>query len=97
MINENTETMLVGALPVSLTLTLTPEGWVSENGAYKQTVTVTGMNDTKSVIVNPAENSASTYSASEVKCSGQSTNTLEFMAVSQPTEPIEVDVLHLGV
>ena len=97
MINENTETMLVGALPVSLTLTLTPEGWVSENGAYKQSVTVTGMNDTKSVIVNPTENSASTYSASEVKCSGQSTNTLEFMAVSQPTEAIEVDVLHLGV
>lgn len=97
MINENTETMLVGALPVSLTLTLTPEGWVSESGVYKQSVTVTGMNDTKSVIVNPTENSASTYSASEVKCSGQSTNTLEFMAVSQPTEAIEVDVLHLGV
>lgn len=97
LINENTETMLVGALPVSLTLTLTPEGWVSESGIYKQSVTVTGMNETKSVLANPSENSASTYSASEVKCSGQSTNTLEFMAVSQPSEAIEVDVLHLGV
>ena len=96
-INENTEAMLVAALPVSLTLTLTAEGWVSESGVYKQTVTVTGMNDTKTVIVNPSGDSASNYSASEVKCSAQSTNALEFTAVSQPTEAINVDVLHLGV
>lgn len=97
LINENTETMLVGALPVSLTLTLTAEGWVSESGVYKQTVTVTGMNDTKTVIVNPTLTSASNYSASEVRCSAQSTNTLEFTAVSQPNYDIEVDVLHMGV
>lgn len=96
-INENTETMLVNALPVGLTLTLTPEGWVSESGVYKQTVTVAGMTGTKTVLVNPTLNSASTYSASEVRCSGQSTNTLEFTAVSQPTEAISVDVLHMGV
>lgn len=96
-INENTEAMLVSALPTALTLTLTPEGWVNESGVYKQTVTVTGMNATKSVLANPTLNSASTYSASEVTCSGQSTNTLEFTAVSQPTEAISVDVLHMGV
>lgn len=96
-INENTEAMLVAALPVSLTLTLTAEGWVSESGVYKQTVTVTGMNDTKTVIVNPTLTSASNYSASEVRCSAQSTNTLEFTAVSQPNYDIEVDVLHMGV
>lgn len=96
-INENTETMLVAALPVSVTLTLTVEGWVSESGVYKQTVTVTGMNDTKSVLVSPTATSASAYSASEVKCSGQSTNTLEFMAVSQPSEAISVDIIHMGV
>lgn len=97
LINENTEAMLVSALPVSLTLTLTAEGWVSESGVYKQSVTVTGMTDTKSVIANPTADSASTYSASEVKCSAQSTNALEFMAVSQPSEAITVNVLHLGV
>jgi len=97
LINENTETMLVNALPVSLTVTLIPEGWVNENGVYKQSVTVIGMNDTKSVIACPTATSASTYSASEVRCSSQSINTLEFTAVSQPTEAINVDVLHLGV
>jgi len=97
LINENTETMLVAALPTSLTLTLTAEGWVSESGVYKQTVTVTGMNDTKSVLASPTANSASTYSASEVRCSGQSANALEFMAVSQPSEAISVDIIHMGV
>lgn len=97
MINENTEAMLVGALPTSVRLTLTTGDWVAENGAYTQSVTVVGMNDTKTVIVSPAYTSSSTYSASEVRCSGQSTNTLEFTAVSQPEQDIEIDVLHLGV
>jgi len=97
LINANTEAMLVNALPTSLTVTLNTEDWVSESGVYKQNITVTGMTDTKSVIVNPTLTSASTYSASEVRCSGQSTNTLEFTAVSQPTEAINIDVLHLGV
>ena len=97
MINKETETKLVNALPVSLTVTLLPESWVAENGVYKQSVTVVGMNNTKSVIVSPTLNSSSTYSASEIRCSSQSTNVLEFMAVSQPTEAINIDVLHMGV
>ena len=96
LINANTETMLVNALPVSLTVTLTTGGWVADSGLYKQTVSVTGMNATKSVIVNPTLNSGSTYSASEVRCTAQSTNTLEFTAVSLPTEDISVDILHMG-
>lgn len=97
LINENTETMLVGALPVSVTLTLTADDWVSENGIYKQSVTVNGMNTTKSVIAKPTAASASSYSASEVNCSGQSANALEFTAVSKPTGAITIDVLHMGV
>lgn len=97
LINENTEAMLVSALPTSVTLTLTASGWVADGGAYKQSVTVNGMNSTKSVIANPSDASASAYSGSGVKCSGQSTNTLEFTAVTQPTEAINVDVLYLGV
>ena len=96
LINENTETMLVSALPVSLTVTLTTAGWVAESGVYKQTVNVTGMNATKSVIVNPTLTSGSTYSASEVRCTAQATNELEFTAVSLPTENISVDILHMG-
>ena len=97
LINENTETMLVNAIPVSLTVTLTTAGWVAENGLYKQTVTVNSMNATKSVVVSPNSETATVYSASEVRCTGQGANTLEFAAVTQPTEAIKVDVLHMGV
>ena len=97
VINANTEAMLVSALPTNLTVNLPVAGWVAENGLYKQSVTVTGMTETKSVFVNPASDSINTYPASEIKCTGQSTNTLEFTAVSKPTAAINVDVLHMGV
>ena len=97
-INENTEAMLVNALPTSVKVTLDADNWVStESGAYTQSAAVNNMTDTKSVIVNPTLNSASNYSASEVRCSGQSANALEFTAVSKPAYDIEVDILHMGV
>lgn len=96
-INENTEAMLVSALPTSVTLTLTAAGWESENGIYKQSVEVVNMTDTKSVLVYPSSATATAYSASEITCSAQSTNTLEFTAVTAPTTDIMVDVLHMGV
>lgn len=97
LINENTETMLVNAMPVSLTVTLTTAGWVAENGLYKQTVTVNSMNATKSVVISPNNDTATAYSASEIRCTGQGANTLEFTAVTAPTVAIKVDVLHMGV
>lgn len=97
MINEEVETKLVNALPVSLTVTLTTGGWVAQNGLYKQNVTVTNMNDTKSVMVSPNAETATAYSASEIRCTGQSTNTLEFTAVTAPTGAVKVDVIHMGV
>lgn len=93
LINANTEAMLVAALPQSVTVTLSPDNWAGN----KQTVTVTGMNDTKSVIVQPAAASVTAYSAAEVKCTAQSTNALEFTVITAPTEAIEVNVLHMGV
>lgn len=97
LINENTEAMLVAALPTNLTLTIASNEWVSVDGGYTATVTVLGMTDTKTVLVNPASESVTAYSAAEVKCSSQSTNELVFTAVTQPTEAINIDVLHLGV
>lgn len=97
LMNENTEAMLVNALPTNVTVSLPVSGWVASNGLYKLSVTVTGMTATKSVIVNPAAASVTAYSASEIKCTAQSTNTLEFTAVSKPTAAINVDVLHMGV
>lgn len=97
LIDENTETMLVNALPVSVAVTLSSNSWTLDGGLYKQSVTVTNMNNTKSVVIQPATESVTAFSASEIRCVGQSTNTLDFIAVSQPTEPITVNVLHMGV
>ena len=97
LIDENTETMLVNALPVSVAVTLSSNNWTLDGGLYKQSVTVTNMNNTKSVVIQPATESVTAFSASEIRCVGQSTNTLDFTAVSQPTEPITVNVLHMGV
>ena len=97
LIDENTETMLVNALPVSVAVTLSSNSWTLDGGLYKQSVIVTNMNNTKSVVIQPATESVTAFSASEIRCVGQSTNTLDFTAVSQPTEPITVNVLHMGV
>ena len=97
LIDENTETMLVNALPVSVAVTLSSNSWTRDGGLCKQSVTVPKMNNTKSVVIQPATESVTAFSASEIRCVGQSTNTLDFTAVSQPTEPITVNVLHMGV
>lgn len=97
LINQNTEAMLVNALPTNITVTLNAADWEAENGLYKQTVNVTNMSATKTVIVNPSSDTSTAYSAAEVKCSGQAVNTLEFTAVTKPTANINVDILHMGV
>ena len=97
LVNADTETMLVNSLPINTTVTLSVSGWMNESGTYKQSVSITGMTATKSVIVNPASASVTAYSASEIRCTGQSANTLEFTAVTVPTEAVNVDVIHMGV
>ena len=96
-INANTEAMLVSALPVNVTVTLSVAGWVAENGIYKQSVTVTGMTATKSVMVQPTDAGVTAYSAAEVTCISQSANTLVFTAVTKPTAAIGVNIVHMGV
>jgi hypothetical protein len=97
LINENTETMLVSALPTSTTVTLTSGGWTLNGGVYKQSVNVANMTGSKSVIVQPNSNSVEDYTGSGVVCSGQSANSLEFTAQTQPTVNLSVDVLYMGV
>lgn len=96
LINENTETMLVAALPVNLTVTLTAGGWAATSSGYTQTVEVSGMNETKSVIVQPTIDSDTDYSAAEIRCTAQATNQLTFTAVTKPTTSIAVNVMHMG-
>lgn len=95
-LNPNTEAMLVAALPQSLTVTLTVAGWVAGESGYTQSVTVVGMNSTKSIIVTPVEASEEAYNTANVRGSSQSTNTLTFHCDELPTEELTVQVLHLG-
>ena len=96
-VNEETETMLVNALPTSLTVTLTPSEWTLSGNKYVQYVTVTNMNTTKSVMVSPNNETATEYAGSGISCTGQNINALEFTATTLPTTDIKVDVVHMGV
>lgn len=95
-INENTETMLVNALPTSLSLTLPVSGWTLNGGVYKQEVTVLNMNETKSVIIQGNDSTIDAFNSAEITCTSQGLNALTFSATSLPTVAIIIDVLHMG-
>ena len=98
LINANTEAMLVAALPVAASVTLSVAGWTAtSSGTYTQTVQVVSMNTTKTVLVQPDDDSASNYAAAEIRCTAQGNNTLTFTAVSKPTAAIVAKVVHWGV
>ena len=92
LINENTETMLVNALPISVTVELSADKWVDGT----QTVEVTGMNTTKSVIIQGNNETLEAYNEAVIKCTDQGAGTLTFTAETVPTESVKVDVLHMG-
>lgn len=93
LINENTETMLVGALPKSLTVELSANGWTNNT----QSVIVTGMNTTKSVIIQANDETVEAYNNAGVKCTSQDANSLVFTCETVPSAAIKVNVLHMGV
>jgi hypothetical protein len=97
LINENTETMLVGALPKSETVTLSADSWVESDGAYTQTVAVDGITSTKTVICQSNDETAEAHANASVKCSGQDVDTLVFTAINLPGVDIKVDVTHFGI
>ena len=97
LINTDTETMLVAALPVSITVTLPASGWVAGSGGYTCEATVIGMTATKTVMVQPTTDSVTKYSAAEIRCTAQGVNKLTFSAVTAPTEEVKVSVVHMGV
>lgn len=97
LINENTETMLVNALPKALTVELAADGWTDADGAYVQTAQVLGMNTTKSVIIQPNAATKDAYSSAGIIASAQGTGSLTFTAEKLPDVNVMVDVLHMGV
>ena len=97
LINENTETMLVNALPNSTIITLSSTGWTESSGVYTQSVTLQGMTETKTVISQANAETTEAYVASDIKCTAQSTNSVTFTATNLPTQNIKVDFVYFGV
>lgn len=89
IIDTDVETTLVNALPTAVTVSLPVSGWSQSGDVYTQTVTVTNMNSTKSVIAQP--------SVAGVECTAQTTNKLTFTASTLPTSAVSVKVTHMGV
>lgn len=96
-LSEEMETLLVNALPTSVTVTLNSANWVESNGLYSQRLQVINMNATKSVIIQGNPETLDFYSGAGVKCIAQEVNELTFTADSLPTTNIKVDVVHMGV
>lgn len=88
-------TRLTNALPTNLTITLLSDSWDSDNKT--QSVNVINMNDTKSVIVQPNDDTKEAYNSAGIICVSQSTNTLTFKADTVPTTDIKADIVHMGV
>lgn len=61
-----------------------------------QTVTVTGVTASNTVIVGPAPASQDVWVAAGVKCTAQAANSLTFTATSAPTAAITVNVIIMG-
>lgn len=91
-LDDNTKTMLVAALPTSLTVTLSASGWIDNS----QTVSVTGVNATKSILVQSDDASADVFINAGIKCTAQGANSLTFSCDTVPSEDITVKVLHMG-
>ena len=97
LINENTETMLVGALPKSETVVLNASNWVEVDGVYTQTVAVAAMSETKTVICQANNETAEAYANAGIKCNTQADDNLTFIAYNLPASDIKVDMTHFGV
>lgn len=78
-------------------ITLTPTAWELSGTQYQQTVAVTGLLASDSVLIAPAPTSALDYGTYAVMCSQQTSGYLTFVATPQPSISIAVNVLMLGV
>lgn len=97
IINENTETMLVQALPKETVLTLSADGWTEAESGYSQTLSVQGMTSTKTIISQANEETGEAYATANVKCSTQDADAITFTAASLPETDIKVDFCYFGV
>lgn len=77
-------------------VTLVPQDWTVSGQNFAQTVAVTGLLQTDSVIVAPEPSSALDYGTYSVVCYAQSPGYLTFLAYGLPSISIIVNLLILG-
>lgn len=77
-------------------ITLLPQDWSFGTTDYQQTVAVTGLLATDSVLVAPDPSSALDYGTYAVLCAQQTAGYLTFVASPQPSISIIVNLLILG-
>lgn len=91
-INEDTEVVLVNALPESTTITLKPEDWADN----RLEMVIAGLTETKKVFVTANDETISQYDTANVRIESHTGGRLIFVADEKPTENIKVDIMHLG-
>lgn len=77
----------------SVSVSLPVASWSSNS----QTVTVSGVTTTNTVVVSPAPASFADYSTSVVHCSAQGTNSLTFTCSETPASALTVNVLIMNI
>lgn len=83
--------------PVAVTVTLAAASWVEGTDSATQTVNVTGVTATNSVIVQAAPASREAWLEADVYCSAQGAGTLTFTCETAPESVLTANVLILGV
>lgn len=83
--------------PVAVTVTLAAASWAEGTDSATQTVNVTGVTATNSVIVQAAPASREAWLEADVYCSAQGAGTLTFTCETAPESALTANVLILGV
>lgn len=93
IIDSDVETTLVNAMAKNETVIINPTDWDDSNQC---TVTVVGMTDTKSVMIDPDKESLKNYENAVIQCTGQAINSLTFKCDIKPDTAIKVNIVYMG-
>lgn len=93
LITENTETMLVEAMPKSVLLDIPQNSWQGTTAE----VSLVGMSNTKIVFCSPTDSTKEIYNTAGVKLTMQVRDKLVFTADKAPTGQVSVNIAYMGV
>lgn len=96
VLDEETATMLVAALPAERVYTIETTAWKTSNGKYIADVAVTGMTSNKMVIVAPETGNAERYTDAGILAINQSAGKITLQATKKPTAAVGIRVCFMG-